>query len=114
MKNFIAAIALLSTGIVGCSSLGLAQPQNLDQGIAYAYGGLTTALQGIATATNAGQLTAAQATNANAMALNVKNVLDTARSLEVSNATAAANDLTLATSALTSLQSYLKTSGVAK
>lgn len=114
MKNFLAVLALLSTGIVGCASLGLAPAQNLDQKIAYAYAGLTTALQGIATATQAGQLTAAQATNANNMSLNVKAVLDTARALETSNATAAANDLALATAALTDVNNYLKSAGGAK
>ena len=112
MKNFLAALALLSTGIVGCASLGLATPQTLDQKIAYAYSGLTTALQGIATATNKGQLTAAQATQANNAALNVKTILDTARGLENTDATTAQKDLDLATAALSSLQNTLTNAGV--
>jgi hypothetical protein len=98
--------------LVGCKTLGLATPQTLDQKLAYGYAGVTTALNTIATATTAGQLTSVQATNANGLALQVKLVLDAARSLETSNATAAQNDLTLALSSLTAVQTYLTNAGV--
>lgn len=114
LKHALIIAALLAPGILcigGCASLGLAQPQTLDQKIAYAYGGLTTALQGIATATNKGQLTSAQATQANNAAMNVKTILDTARSLENSDATTAQKDLDLATAALSSIQNTLTSAG---
>jgi hypothetical protein len=98
--------------LVACASLGLAPAQTLDQKIAYGYAGVTTALNTIATATTAGQLTSAQATNANGMALQVKGILDTARALETTNATSAQNDLTLALSSLTAVQQYLTSAGV--
>lgn len=103
---------LIALPMLGCSSLGLATPQTLDQKLGYGYAGVTTALNTIATATQAGQLTSAQATNANALALQVKGVLDTARSLESTNATGAQNDLTLALSSLTAVQQYLTSAGV--
>ncbi len=107
-------IALLTVVCVlgACASLGLSTPQTLDQKLAYGYAGVTTALNTITTATAAGQLTSAQAINANNMTLNVKTILDTARSLETTNATSSQNDLTLALSALSAVQTYLTSSGV--
>lgn len=111
MKLLI-VLALLLPAFTGCTTLGLAPAQTLDQKIAYAYGGVTGVLQSIATATTAGTLTSSQANAANNMALQVKTVLDTARSLETTNATSAANDLALATAALTAVQSFLTSNGV--
>lgn len=102
------AICLLGA----CSSLGLTPPQTLDEKLAYGYAGVTTALNTIATATTAGQLTSIQATEANGLALQVKQILDNARALEGNNATAAQNDLTLALSSLTAVQQYLTAAGV--
>lgn len=108
------ALASVVMLLAGCSALGLATPQTLDQKLAYGYAGVTTALNTIATATTAGQLTSAQATNANTMTLNVKSILDNARALEITNATSAQTDLTLALSALSAVQQYLTTEGVTK
>lgn len=98
--------------LVGCAQLGLAPATTLDQNLAYAYAGVTTALNTIATATAAGQLSSAKATQANTMVLAVKSTLDLARADETSNATSAQNDLTLATQALTAVQTFLTASGV--
>jgi hypothetical protein len=110
MKPLILLAVMLVLG--ACTSLGLSSPQTLDQKLAYGYAGVTTALNTIATATTAGQLTSAQAINANTMTLNVKTILDTARGLETTNATSAQNDLTLALSSLTAVQQYLTSAGV--
>lgn len=96
----------------GCASLGLTTPQTLDQKIGYAYVGITTALTTVTTAVSAGQITSTQASNANTMILNAKGILDTARDTEGDNQTAAANDIVLATAALTSVQQYLTNNGV--
>jgi len=108
MKALLALCVLLA----GCAQLGLVKPQTTDQKLAYAYGGIISAQQSIAQATTAGLLTSAQATNANNMTLAAKATLDTARSLETTNATGAANDLQLATTAITALQAYLTSAGV--
>jgi hypothetical protein len=105
----LAAVVLL---LSCCAALGLKAPQDLDQGIAYAYGGVTGALTTIATATNAGQLTSAQATNANNLVLNVKSILDSARALETTNVAGAQTDLQLALTALQGVQTYLSQKGV--
>ncbi len=110
MKPLILAAVILM--LSACSSLGLAPAQSLDAKLAYGYAGVTAALNTIATATNAGQLTSAQATNANNLALQAKSILDTARALETTNATSAQNDLTLALSSLTAIQQYLTSAGV--
>lgn len=110
MKSLLLTLAILA--LAGCQSLGLAPAQTLDQKLAYGYAGVTTALTTIASATTAGQLTSIQATNANALALQVKSVLDSARALESTNAPAAQNDLTLAISSLTAVQTYLTATGV--
>jgi hypothetical protein len=110
MKKFIPGSLVFL--LAGCAALGLSTPQNLDQGLAYGYAGVTTALNTIAAATSTGQLTSAQATSANSMVLSVKATLDTAKSLETSNATTAQNDLTLAMTALTAVQTYLTANGV--
>lgn len=110
MKPLILAGVVLLLG--ACTSLGLAPAQTLDQKLAYGYAGVTTALNTIASATNAGQLSSLQATNANTMTLTVKSILDDARAAEVSNATTAQNDLALALSSLTAVQQYLTAAGV--
>jgi hypothetical protein len=110
MKPYILLAVILL--LAACASLGLTTPQTLDQKLAYGYAGVTTALNTIATATTAGQLTSTQATDANALALQVKTILDNARALETTNATSAQNDLTLALSSLTAVQQYLIAAGV--
>jgi hypothetical protein len=103
------ALALLLTG---CATLGLVAPQTTDQKLAYAEGAVIAAQQSITQALTAGLLTSAQATNANAMTLSALAVIKTGRSLETTNATAAANDLALATNAIAGIQTYLTSAGV--
>jgi hypothetical protein len=110
MKPLLLTLAILT--LAGCQSLGLAPAQTLDQKLAYVAGAVTTVQQSTTTALQAGQITSAQATNLNNLSLNVLSIVTTGRSLEASNASGAANDLALAQTALTSLQTYLKAAGV--
>jgi predicted RNA-binding protein associated with RNAse of E/G family len=113
MKKAFLVLAVWSTYIlVGCTALGLTTPQTTDQKLAYADAGVIAALSSIATATNAGQLTKAQATNANNMALAVQATINQARAEESSNASQAIVDLNLATTALTAVQNWLTANGV--
>jgi hypothetical protein len=98
--------------IAGCTALGLAPAQTLDQKIVYAYAGVDGVLKAIPPALAAGQLSSAKASQANNMALAAKATLDTARAAEISSPSSAATDLALATSALTALQQYLTANGV--
>ncbi len=108
-ESFMALVACL---IAGCAALGLAPAQTLDQKIEYGYAGVDAVLKSIPSAVTAGTLSSATATKANSMALEVKTLLDSARSAETINASAALNDLNLATAALTAVQQYLTANGV--
>lgn len=103
---------LLGLLLGGCTALGLAPAQTLDQKIEYGYAGVDGVLKAIPPAMAAGSLTSATAAHANELALNVKSILDTARTAESTNATSAQNDLNLATAALTAVQQYLTANGV--
>jgi len=103
---------LLSIALAGCAAMGLTTPKTTDQKLAYAEGAVIAAQQSISQATKAGLLSSAQATNANNMTLSAQAVINTARALETSNPTGAANDLTLATSAVTAISTYLTAAGV--
>lgn len=109
MKIF-ATLCLMA--LVGCSSFNLTAPKTFDQQLAYAYGGVDSALVAITTATTSGLLSSTKATQANTMTLAVKTSLDAARAAETINAAGAANDLALATAGLTALQTFLVQSGV--
>lgn len=111
MKNLFASL-VVGVILTGCSSLGLTPPQNLDQQLAYAYSGVTAALQSIATATTNGQMSSANAEKANAMVLQVRATLDAARAIEATDGTSAQKDLQLATASLTAVQQFLTQNGV--
>lgn len=100
--------------LTGCSMFGLAPAQNADQKIAYAYAGVTAALNTIADATDAGTLSSSQAAQANQMALQVKTTLDAARSVEGTSPNEALQDLQMATAALAAVQQFLTANGVKK
>jgi hypothetical protein len=107
-RLLITAIFLLILGILlACASAPA--PKTLDQSLAYVEGAVITAQQGITTALTAGQLSSAQATNANTLALNVLSIVTTARAAESSSPASAQNDLALAQTALTAVQTYLTT-----
>jgi hypothetical protein len=109
MKAYLIFAACLLTA---CASLGLVAPKTFDQQLAYGYGGVDSALVTINAATRSGLLSSTKATQANTMTLAVKTSLDAARAAETSgNVTGAANDLALATAALTALQTFLVQNG---
>lgn len=111
MKKILIALVFLLP-LMGCQSLGLTTPLTLDQQLAYATGAVTAALNTIAQATTAGTLSSANATKANQMVLQAQTILVSAHSMETTNASGAANDLALATAALTAVQQYLTANGV--
>lgn len=104
MKLF--ALVCLAT-LSACSSLGLATPKGFDQQLAQAYGIHTAVVSATTVAVTAGTISSAEAAQVQTQAVSSRVMLDTARSLEASNPTQAATDLTLATTALTALQTYL-------
>lgn len=101
---FILSVSLF---LVGCSALGLAPATTFDTRLANAYGVYTAVNQATTTAHDNGALSDADALAVQGLQKNSRTLLDTARSLEQSNPTGAQNNLTLALSALTAVQSYL-------
>jgi hypothetical protein len=106
MKVLI-VLALLLPGFVGCASLGLATPSSFDEKLANAYGVHTAVVSATATALSAGTITSAEASQVQTQERSARAMLDTAKSIEQTNPTGASNDLTLAVTALTALQTYL-------
>jgi hypothetical protein len=108
----LAAWTILATLIAGCSSLGLAPAQSLNQKIAYAVGQHTAVLQATTTAVQSGALSSTDAEQVLKMADQSKTILDAAVSLSASgDVTGATNKLALATAALTALQTFLNAHG---
>lgn len=99
------------TLLVGCSSLGLSTPKGFDQSLAEAYGTHTAVASAAAVAVSTGALTSAEGASIQAQVLSSRQLLDAAKSVEVNNPTGAQNDLNLALTALTALQTYLNAQG---
>jgi len=108
MKIF-ALISLLA--ITGCASLGLATPKGFDQNLATAYSVHTAVLQATTTALSAGTISSVEAQAVMTQAMQARTLLDTAHTLETANPAGANNDLVLATTALTAIQTYLNARG---
>ncbi len=111
MKKILIALVFLCP-LMGCQSLGFTPPQTTDQRIAYAYSGVTAALNTIAQATNAGTLSSQKADQANQLVLQAKVILDSARASETTDASTAIQDLQLATAAMQAVQQFLTANGV--
>jgi hypothetical protein len=105
----VSAVILLLLTVFGCASLGLATPKGFDQQLAEAYGVHTAVATAATTAVATRAITAAEATAVNSQVISSRQLLDAARQIETSNPTGANNDLVLATTALTALQTYLNT-----
>jgi hypothetical protein len=99
--------ALLAVALTACASLGLTAPQGAQQQIAYAYSGVTAALNTLAQATAQGLISSSDATQANAAILAVKTELDTANTEITSNEPAAVAAITAATATLATISAYL-------
>jgi hypothetical protein len=106
-----ALAALLALAVVACQSLGLAPARSLDDRLAYAYGVHTAVVEVISSAAQTGQLTPPEARQAANLAENSRQILDTAKALEQTDAKGASSRLTLATAVLDQLQAYLKSRG---
>jgi hypothetical protein len=104
MKCLAPFLLLLS----GCSALGLATPKSFDQSLANAYGVHTAVVSATATALASGAITSAEAGSVQIQANSARAMLDAAKAAETAgNSTGAQNDLSLAVTALTALQTYL-------
>jgi len=107
----VAAIATIVM-LDACAQLGLATPKGFDQSLAEAYGTHTAVVSATVTALIAGTITSAEAAAVQKQAIAVRETLDAAKEAEqLGNTTAANNDLTLAVTGLTALQSYLNNQG---
>ena len=111
MRALIASLALLGSVLAGCASLGLATPKGFDQQLAQAYGIHTAVVSATATALQTRSITSAEAEQVQKQADSARALLDTAHTAEASNPGAAQNDLSLALTALTALQTYLNNQG---
>ena len=104
-------IAAILIALSGCSALGLNSPQSFDESLAQAYGVHTAVVSATATALTAGSITVAEAKAVETQAQSSRALLDAARAAEAPGGAApslsAQNDLTLAETALTALQTYL-------
>lgn len=102
-------IALLCIGsaIAGCAALGLAQPTNSEESIAYGYAATSAAYTTLTQMSNQGQITKAQGLPALAAINAVKTSLDAAQAGVASSAPVAATVITTALASLTSVTSYL-------
>lgn len=111
VRDWVAFLGItggLALTIVACSTLGLASPQSFDERLANAYGVHTAVVSATATALTAGSITVAEAQAVESQEASVRALLDAAKAAEQGgNTPAASNDLTLALSGLTALQSYL-------
>lgn len=108
VASFVASFCALGGLLAACSTLGLATPQSFDERLANAYGVHTAVVSATATALTSGSITATEAQAVENQEASVRALLDAARSAEQGgNPSGASNDLTLALSGLTALQSYL-------
>lgn len=112
MKRFLPLACLF---LVACGALGLATPKGFDQQLANAYGIHTAVVSATTTALTAGSITSQDAQTMQGMEQNARTLLDSAKAAETAGNTAGAQqNLALAISALTALQSYLNNHGSAK
>jgi hypothetical protein len=103
-----AGLALCLIVGVGCANLGLAPPQSFDNQLAYAYGVHTAILETASAEVIAKSLTVADGNQVLQLADQSRTLLDSAKELETTNLVTAQGKLTLATTILTQLQTYLQ------
>ncbi len=101
--SLLPLILLLSA----CASLGIAPAQSLEQKIAYAQGVDTAVLTASTSALRAGKISADDHEHVIAIAEQAKALIDSAKLLATTDATAANAKLQMATVILTELQNYL-------
>jgi hypothetical protein len=105
--SLLPALLLLSV-LASCASTGLAQPQSLDQRLAYTVGQITAVRSAAANALAAKAITADEAEKVLSMTDDAKAIADGAKAaLAAGDESGAQNRLVLATSVLTALRSFL-------
>jgi hypothetical protein len=104
----LAALALVVCALQGCAQLGLTPARSFDDRLAYAYATHTAVVEVVSSAAQTGQLTPPEARQAANLAENSRQLLDAAKALESTDTAGATAKLTLASSVLTQLQTYLK------
>ena len=107
IAGFLASSVALLALLAACAALGLAQPKSFDEQLANAYGVHTAIASAAATAVSTGAITAAEGNAIETQVIASRELLDAAKVAEQVNPSGAQTDLTLATSALTALQTYL-------
>jgi len=110
LRTVIGSLLVLAV-LSACTSLGLAPAKSFDEKLAYAYGVHTALESSAATAVRAHELTQAEGANVLKIADNAREVLDSAKAIEATDAAGAATKLALATSILNQLQAYLAKRG---
>lgn len=100
----LAGLAAIAIAIGACATIA---PQSTDESIAYGYGVYTGVENALSVALENGSITKTQATKVDADAGKARALLDAARAAEAVNPSGATNDLSLATAALTALQTWL-------
>jgi len=106
MKKIVTILAVCM--LTACASLGLQSPTTFPEKLAYAYGVHTAVLDTASAEITAQQLTANDGNTILRLADQARTMLDSAKTLSVTDATTAQGKLTLATSILTELQTYLR------
>lgn len=104
-------LPLLACALVACQTIGVPAPKGFDQQLAEAYGTHTAVVSATATALASGAITSSEAQAVQTQAIASRALLDAARAAESSNPAGASNNLALAVTALTALQTYLNAQG---
>lgn len=115
LSSFIAfgIPAAIILNLTGCESIGLTQPQSVEQRLVYAYSTHTATLEAAATGVATGRLSAADGEQVLRLADESRLLLDGARIAAGAGDTSTAEGrLTLALGVLTQLQTYLNARGV--
>jgi hypothetical protein len=107
LRYYYAAFLLVC--LAGCAQLGLAPAQNFDQKLAYAYGVHTAVVQATTSALDAKTVKSLDATRLFTLAEQARQLLDGAKLASAGGDITTANQrLSLATSILAEVQTYLR------
>lgn len=101
-------LVLLLGGWNACSQLGLQPAKSFDDKLAYAYGANTAVREASTSALNAHTITSEDMKHIMALNKQARDLLDAARSIQVTDVQTAESRLLLATSVIAQLQTYLR------
>lgn len=109
-RNFLLVLALL---LSACAQLGLQQPQTFSEQLAYAYSQNAAIRTSAAQALKAGTITKSDAQQVLTTTDTARTALDEARKFQsVGDTSTALGKLTMASSLLTTVQTFLTSKGV--